>query len=159
MKRFFSAVADWFTVARRQNIQAGIATIVPVLVALHLVDDTTSAQWLIIATALLQAAGPLLSLAHLSVTDTASVASWWAAVGRGAIYTLALTVAPAVTALGYLTGAQASVALNVISAALTILSGLFAIITSGRQAATTPPVETISADGPTEGVEVVKLAS
>lgn len=116
----------WFTQDRRAQIQALFVSLAPVLIGLGLFTEQDADQWLIITGAGLQFAGALLNLINVRGGD------WWAVL-RGAVYTLAATVAPALTVLGYIDDTTAATALNFLSLGLSSLSAVVGIFTGKSQ--------------------------
>lgn len=121
------ALAAWLTTERRQLIQVWLGSLAPILIGLGYVTQSDAEQWLIIAAAGVQCAASLLSLVHLR-----GVLSVWTVV-RGAIYTLGMAVAPALTVLGFIDEVTSAILLTALSLGLSSLSSLLAIFTSSQQ--------------------------
>ena len=119
---------EWLTDERRQKIQIFLASLAPLLILSGLTTDTIAEQLLIISGAVLQFVAAGLSLIHLrgDMTDAWTIA-------RGAIYTFAATVAPAMTALGVFNDNTQATILTAVSLGLTSLSSLLAIFVNGEQ--------------------------
>lgn len=126
MKKF----ADWFTPERRQQIQTLIVTVVPLFL---MFGYGTTGQWeqvQIITSAILAAAGSLLSLVHIRVTEWAN--EGWKIV-RATIYTFGMTVSPALMLLGFYNEDVNTKIVTGVALGLTALSSAVAIFANGQQ--------------------------
>lgn len=115
-------IAARFTPERRRAIQVFLGSLAPILILAGLATEAQLEQGLVISGALLQFAASLLSLINLR-----GAWSIWLVV-RGAIYTLAMTVAPALSA-----PATSTTLLLAVSLGLSSLSSLLSIFVSGEQ--------------------------
>ena len=122
-------LTSWFTPERRQGIQALAASLVPLLILWGLGTEQVWDQWLIILGAALQFFSNALSLANLKPDEWGK--GW--EIARGAIYTLGLSVAPALVVLGFWTEEFSSTVLTGVALALSVLGNLVAVLTSGAQ--------------------------
>ena len=122
-------LTSWFTPERRQGIQALAASLVPLLILWGFGTEQVWDQWLIILGAALQFFSNALSLANLKPGEWGK--GW--EIARGAIYTLGLSVAPALVVLGFWTEEFSSTVLTGVALALSVLGNLVAVLTSGAQ--------------------------
>lgn len=127
----FRKFVEWFDAKRRQAVQVTLTSAATLLVALGLATQSITEPWLVISAAVLQAAGPLLALVNLRRSE---FASWFSTTARGVLYGLAASVAPALTALGFITEQQGTLTLTAISLGLTVISNGIAVFVGGQQA-------------------------
>ena len=126
MKKF----AAWFTPERRQLIQAFLVTLAPLAIMFGYGTDGTWEQVLIISGAVIGAVAALLNLVNVRIADWAT--QGWAIV-RGAIYSLATVVSPALVILGFYSDDVNTQIVTGISIGLTALSSAIAIFANGQQ--------------------------
>lgn len=120
-----TAVAGWFTPARRVALYAVALAILPILTRTGILTEETSGAWAIIVQAVLQVVAGILMLANLSFADAAT---WFARGGRAAIYSLGGFVAPALTTIGLFTSEQADFWLKLLSDLLAVAAALLAAL-------------------------------
>jgi hypothetical protein len=118
---------DWFTSQRRQAIQLFFGSLAPFFILFGFGTDGFWEQALIITGAGLQFISSGLSMLNLK----GAVEIW--TILRGAIYTLATTVSPALVLLGFYDEDTNATILTATSLALGALSNLLAIFTAGHQ--------------------------
>lgn len=121
------ALAAWFTPERRQLIQIFFGTLAPLAILFGIGSDDVWKQTLIITGAALQFVASLVSLINLR-----GVTNIWLVL-RGAIYTLAAAVSPALVLLGFYDDKTNETILTAISLALTALSSSLAIFVGKNQ--------------------------
>lgn len=122
-------VAAWFSPERRQTIQVFFGSLVPIMIMTGLATEGSAAQLLIITGAVMQFAASSLSLVNVS-----GVAGVWMVL-RTAIYTAAMTVAPAFIVLGVIDETTGATVLTGVSIGLTTLSSLLAVFVGKDQQA------------------------
>lgn len=122
---FIASVKGWFTQERREAIYLAVAGLAPILVTAGVITEGQIEFVLVIAAAALQAFAGLLALFNLKVSEAAT---WFTGVGRGVIYGLAATVAPAAVGLGWLTADSSVNLLTWVSLGLTALSAVIGVI-------------------------------
>ena len=122
-------LAEVFNADRRQQIQLFLVSIAPFLILGGFANEGQVQQVLIITAAVLQFLGAVLSLINVRKGDWG--AGW--AVVRGAIYSLAATVSPALVLLGLYDQETNAALLTGISLALTGLSSGLAIFIGKSQ--------------------------
>lgn len=127
---FWTQVDVWFSAERRQAIYSSIAGLAPALIAIGLLSDPEVESVLVIVAAALQAAAGVLAILHLTPMQ---VGRWFQTVGRGIIYSLAATVAPAAVALGLLTDAGSVNVLTGVSVGLTVIASVLGVVMVSRQ--------------------------
>jgi len=127
---FWKKVDAWFSPERRQAIYGAVAAIAPALVGIGVLSEPRVEAVLIIVAAVLQAGAGLLAVLHLTPIQ---VGTWFQTVGRGVIYTLAATVAPAAVALGLFTEVDSVNILTAISLILTVASSSLGVIMVSKQ--------------------------
>ena len=120
----------WFTPERRQQIQAFVVTLVPLMIMVGWGNNASWEQWLLIIGALLGAAGSALSLFNLNPSEWAT--QGWSIV-RGIIYGLGTVIAPALLALGYINVDTNAKILTGLSLGITALSSAVSIFANGQQ--------------------------
>ncbi|GAA2183358.1 hypothetical protein GCM10009785_26610 [Brooklawnia cerclae] len=120
-----SRISAWLTAARRQAIQAAVATIVVALQGLGLITSPQGDAVTNLAAGILSTAVALLALANL---DGSQKATWLATQLRATLYTLAGGVGVALVAFSIASDAQVTQVLAVISAALTVAQALVAVV-------------------------------
>lgn len=123
-------IQQWFTAERRQQVQLFLGSLAPLAILFGFGTEGTWEQVLIIAGAALQFVASLLSL--INVKAEAWATQGWAII-RGAIYALGFTVSPALVLLGFYGEDVNATLLMGLSLALSSLSSLVAIFTSGKQ--------------------------
>lgn len=125
-----NALARFFTIERRQLIQAFLVTLAPLAILLGYGSAGTWEQLLVITGAVLGAVGSLLNLLNVRVADWAT--QGWAIV-RGVIYSLGTVVSPALVILGFYGEDLNTQILTGMSLGLTALTSAIAIFAAGRQ--------------------------
>jgi phosphatidylserine synthase len=120
-----NSIKTWFTQERREAIYLAVAGIAPILVTAGVISEGQTEFVLVIASAALQAFAGLLALFNLKVSEAAS---WFTGVGRGIIYALAATVAPAAVGLGWVNDDASANILTWISLGLTALAAVISVI-------------------------------
>jgi len=121
-----SSFTQWFTTERRQQIQVFLGSLAPILILFGYGTEAVWEQVLIIAGAALQFLASITSLVNLKGQDVWSVL-------RGAIYTAAFTVSPALVLLGVYGEDVNATILTAVSLGLSSLSSLVAVFWSGHQ--------------------------
>jgi len=127
---FWKKVDAWFSPERRQAIYGAVAAIAPALVGIGVLSEPQVEAILIIVAAVLQAGAGLLAMLHLTPVQ---VGTWIQTVGRGAIYSLAATVAPAAVVLGWVTEAQSVNILTAVSLVLTVVASSLGVAMVSKQ--------------------------
>lgn len=120
---------ELFTPERRQQIQLFLGSLAPLLILGGFATQAQTEQALIISGAVLQFLAALLALVNVRRGDWG--AGW--TVVRGAIYTLAATVSPALVFFGLYDEATNATLLTGVSLALSSLSALLAIFIGKTQ--------------------------
>jgi hypothetical protein len=120
----------WFDASRRRALQVVFTSIAAMLVSFGFMVDGQADAWLVITAAVLQAAGPLLSVVNLRKSE---LAGWFITIARGTLYAFAAAIAPAITVLGFTSEQQAEHLLGVVSLGLTVLANTVAMFTSAKQ--------------------------
>lgn len=118
-----------FTPERRQQIQLFLGSLAPLLILMGFATQAQTEQWLIISGAVIQAFAAILSLVNVRKGD---LGAGWAVI-RGAIYTLAATVSPALVLLGYYSEETNASLLTGLSLGLSSLSALLSIFIGKSQ--------------------------
>ena len=122
-------IQAWFSAQRRQAIQLFLGSLAPLAVLSGFATEGQTGQALVIAGAVLLFAASVLSLANVKRGDWGVA---WAIV-RGAIYTLAATVSPALVLLGVYGEEQNKALMLALSLSLSALSSLTAVFAGGQQ--------------------------
>ncbi len=146
---FINKLRSWFTAKRRQSVYAAVAAIVPVLVMTGTITDDQTQFVLKIASAVLSVIAGLLQLVNLS---PAEVGREFLTSGRAAIYTLAMTAAPAAVGLHWISTEQSAHVLTIVSVGLTVLSAILGVVFL------TPDAEPATSSLPSELVAVQPVA-
>lgn len=123
---FWFKLKAWFTPARRQAIQVFAGAVAPFAILFGFGSDGTWEQVLIIFGAALQFLSAILSLVNVKGANV------WAVL-RGALYSLAATVSPALVVLGLVSVETNATILTATSLGLAALSNLVAVFTSSTQ--------------------------
>lgn len=118
-----------FTPERRQQIQLFLGSLAPLLILTGFATQAQTEQWLIISGAVIQTFAAILSLVNVRKGD---LGAGWAVI-RGAIYTLAATVSPALVLLGYYSEETNAALLTGLSLGLSSLSALLSIFIGKSQ--------------------------
>jgi hypothetical protein len=121
--------AKVFTPEVRQKIQLWLGSLAPLLILGGFATQEQTEQGLIVTGAVLQFVSALLALVNVRKGDWG--AGWL--VVRAAVYSLALTVSPALVFFGLYDEATNAALLSGISLALSSLSALLAIFVSSKQ--------------------------
>lgn len=118
-----------FTPERRQQIQLFFGSLAPLLILAGFATQAQTEQWLIIIGAVLQFVSAVLSLVNVRKGD---LGAGWAVI-RGAIYSLAATVSPALVLLGYYSEDTNASLLTGLSLGLSSLSALLSVFIGKSQ--------------------------
>lgn len=122
---FINKIRSWLSAARRQALYTSVAAISPILVTLGFISGDDVQHILTLTAAGLQGFAGLLALLNLT---RKAASSWFITAGRGVIYAMAATMAPAAVALGLLTEAASVNTLTGLSLGMTALAALLGVI-------------------------------
>ncbi|MGL4998026.1 MAG: hypothetical protein ACRC5T_03585 [Cetobacterium sp.] len=122
---FWKNIEAWFSPERRQAIYGAVAAIAPALVGVGVLAEGQVEAILIIVAAVLQSGAGILALLNLT---PGQAGTWFQTVGRGVVYSLAATVAPAAVALGWFTEATSLNILTGVSLVLTLMSSVLGVV-------------------------------
>jgi hypothetical protein len=118
-------IKSWFTPQKRVALQALVAVIIPLLVQLHIFDDRTGTQVLLLVGGLFQALAGALSLINLSPLAALGVIS---SNSRRILYWASTTIGPVFAALGFVTDAQLAWILAIVAQSFGILAAIVAVL-------------------------------
>jgi hypothetical protein len=114
---------EWFTAQRRKAVYAFVVVLVPALVVAGWMSPAQVEPVLTLAAVALEVLAGVLQLRHMSL---AGAADWFRRSGRQAVYGLALAVAPAAAALGWVS--DAAQLITGVSAVLSIGAAVLAVV-------------------------------